>query len=864
MNAWIDWLNSESAALARLAWPMLWQSSVLIAGLLLLDRWLRPRISAMARYALLLLIPLKLLLPPTLALPTSPYYWLGRAVAPMPEAQVIPATTGINQTLPRAAASAISLRPAPKPKPSATALLALVWAAGVVALLSTLVRRARQVSQLIRNGAVAGPELETLLSECRRELGVRAPVSLRLTGAIKTPALCRLFRPVILVPARLACTLSTEQLRAVFLHELTHLQRRDVPVNYAQTLIQIVYWFHPLVWIANAAIRRVREEAVDELVMTSLGEQSDTYPETLVQVARDALATPRLALGLLGILESPGALRQRLERLSLRLPAGAGRANRWRHLALLLAMPILLPMAQGQRGAGQARQAPAGPANENGLVEIALQVVTVKSGATPLVLNGHQINFADDVLTLTADQAQLEDFLSRARTTPGIAVAGLPKVVTRFTGIARCNASNPGGDTLNFSSEVVPTVRGQTIELQVTGSWTVHGEVPQGTATPPSDAEARLKPNPRRTVYAVNAVGYINLRLEPARASLKPGQSAIICYSGTKSAPLGTRLIVVASATKVKAAKAGAPDLEARVFKIGTPNLADYIRSVWRHPVTLNERDGEKLLRLFLENRVHNGPDWDGMAIVPDPHTESVILLGTARQLNAASAAFDDGKTPSPNDRSRPQVRVVNVGTSDLRDFVESRWHPSVYTLAESGADLLHRMLTASSPDGPLLKDLRVSFDARTECVILAGTIEQVTIAERVINERLEAVPTVTTASFNGAQMRLPLQPFPEPPEVNSHLQRPLPPPVTATVVGQVRRQGFIPLPNKKSVTLLAAIEAAGGFTRDANQKKIHVIRGNSGDIVTFDLKEWKEQLNHAGLPMVHPGDVVDVPETLW
>lgn len=86
----------------------------------------------------------------------------------------------------------------------------------------------------------------------------------RITDASMSPAVCGLFRPVILLPRTLVDQLSTEHLRTIWLRELIHLRRRDLWVNCVQTLFQIAGWWHPLLRLANSQIRRVREEAGDE------------------------------------------------------------------------------------------------------------------------------------------------------------------------------------------------------------------------------------------------------------------------------------------------------------------------------------------------------------------------------------------------------------------------------------------------------------------------------------------------------------------------------------------------------------------------------------------------------------------------
>jgi hypothetical protein len=168
-----------------------------------------------------------------------------------------------------------------------------------------------------------------------------------------SPAVCGLFRPVILLPRALTEKLATAQLRAVLLHEMIHLKRRDVWVNCAQALIQIVYWWHPLLWFANARIRRVREEAVDDAVMLALRDDSETYAPTLLEVAKLALNRPLASLGLVGILESRNALRQRIERL-IHFPAPRKAGLSVMSLMGLAAFTaVALPMGQAPEKSGE-------------------------------------------------------------------------------------------------------------------------------------------------------------------------------------------------------------------------------------------------------------------------------------------------------------------------------------------------------------------------------------------------------------------------------------------------------------------------------------------------------------------------------
>src|SRR5882724_2436534 len=317
MNALIESLNLWGARFFDFALPILWQSSLLIAIVFAVDFLLRRKIRPAVRYTLWLVVFIKLLIPPTLALPTSAAWWLRTR-----KAQVIaPHTRTMTVSYSEPSEAFV---PPPRPivplAPLRAKLSREAWIVLVSMLVSALlaawsVFRWRQIARCLRKTTVATGEIQEMLAEVRCRAGLRKIIRLRLTTESMSPAVCGLFRPIVLLPQSLIERLTPDQLRAVLLHELIHLRRRDVWVNCAQTLLQIVYWWHPLLWFANARVRQVREEAVDDAVMVALNEQAEIYAPTLLEVAKLAFHRPLATLGLVGILESRNALRQRIERL---------------------------------------------------------------------------------------------------------------------------------------------------------------------------------------------------------------------------------------------------------------------------------------------------------------------------------------------------------------------------------------------------------------------------------------------------------------------------------------------------------------------------------------------------------------------
>jgi len=351
-------LNDLGAPAGHWGRLMLFQSALLVALLLAVDFLLGRRLRSAMRYALWLLVLVKLLLPPSLLLPTGAGFWLGRWWAE--PVRTAPATT---TPTPRLTVTTAEASPVPDPEwialppPIAQApatltrdaCLLLAWISGALLLAAGFGIRNRPVRRLARRAADAPEDLQAQVREAANALRLRRIPKLRLSAANHSPAVCGFLRPVILLPAELAGRLTPDALRLVLLHELAHLKRGDLWVTWWQALVQIVWWWNPAVWIANARIRMLREAAVDDVVMLSTPDDRSAYPSALLAVARHCASGPQLALSFLGIFESRGSLRSRLTRL-LQGPL-PGRPNLgvtgW--MLCLAAGFLLLPMAFERR-----------------------------------------------------------------------------------------------------------------------------------------------------------------------------------------------------------------------------------------------------------------------------------------------------------------------------------------------------------------------------------------------------------------------------------------------------------------------------------------------------------------------------------
>lgn len=176
-------------------------------------------------------------------------------------------------------------------------LCVLAWLAGAALLLlrlafgAGLLWRARRRATLITDGP-----LYQLLQGLRGELALRRPVRLYLGSNRAMPMAWGLWRACILVPVGIE-TWAPSQQRAVLLHELGHVARRDPLWQLIVELARALYWFHPLVWLAAWRVHVEREQACDDLVI-SRGVAAQDYARHLLDVvSRGRLRTVRPATG---------------------------------------------------------------------------------------------------------------------------------------------------------------------------------------------------------------------------------------------------------------------------------------------------------------------------------------------------------------------------------------------------------------------------------------------------------------------------------------------------------------------------------------------------------------------------------------
>lgn len=78
----------------------------------------------------------------------------------------------------------------------------------------------------------------------RKKLKIRQKIEVKYSYTIATPIICRVLKPVILLPAR---DYSREELDVIFVHELMHCKHKDILWKQLCAFARIVFWWNPLI-----------------------------------------------------------------------------------------------------------------------------------------------------------------------------------------------------------------------------------------------------------------------------------------------------------------------------------------------------------------------------------------------------------------------------------------------------------------------------------------------------------------------------------------------------------------------------------------------------------------------------------------
>ena len=150
--------------------------------------------------------------------------------------------------------------------------------------------RLRSGSKQIKND-----EIDNILLRIIQKINIKSKIQIKESSLISTPMVIGFIKPIILLPLGMANGLSLHQVEAILFHEIAHIYRIDYLVNLIQSIVEVVLFYHPVVWWLSAHIRSERENICDDIAIEHTG-SALAYAKALTNLQELNNQTPDIVL----------------------------------------------------------------------------------------------------------------------------------------------------------------------------------------------------------------------------------------------------------------------------------------------------------------------------------------------------------------------------------------------------------------------------------------------------------------------------------------------------------------------------------------------------------------------------------------
>lgn len=345
--------------------------------------------------------------------------------------------------------------------------LAILWLTTTLLLAGKLLIEIYNINNLPKQAVVApNQQLQARFNELAEQIKLTIAPRLLISLKIDVPMAIGWLKPVVLLPANMVSGLSTPQLEMLLLHELAHIRRHDYLVNFFQTLVEILLFFHPSVHWVSKQMRNEREYCSDDIAVQHCGD-AVAYAHTLADTASLCTNNHRHTIPNMAMAASGGDLKQRVIRLVDHHCAPQNNISKWLAsatiifsvLALsskqLLTMPLLdiLPNDKAIKNTSNTAQASINTQLSDEIIppsSIAQQLLTPQQDLTEQPESSPTLIPAEIKESLTT---QVQQTLSLSKVIPAKSqFKALPLETTQSTLLSKA------GTTTNFS-KVEPVIQ---------------------------------------------------------------------------------------------------------------------------------------------------------------------------------------------------------------------------------------------------------------------------------------------------------------------------------------------------------------------------------------------------------------------
>jgi TonB family protein len=224
--------------------------------------------------------------------------------------------------------------------------ISVLWLITISFLAGKLLFEISAVNKLPQQGTVAPSDaLQARFDKLVKQINLSITPQLLISLKVDVPMAIGWLKPVVLIPASMISGLNNAQLEMLILHELAHIRRHDYLVNFLQTLIEILLFFHPAVLWVSKQMRNEREYCSDDIAVQHCGD-AVAYAHTLADTASLCTKSHNHTIPDMAMAASGGDLKQRVIRLVDHHCAPNNNISKWFASATIIFSVLLLSSKQ--------------------------------------------------------------------------------------------------------------------------------------------------------------------------------------------------------------------------------------------------------------------------------------------------------------------------------------------------------------------------------------------------------------------------------------------------------------------------------------------------------------------------------------
>ena len=155
-------------------------------------------------------------------------------------------------------------------------------------------------------------DFSEIVSKLKTKMKINKEIKVYFSENISVPLTRSFLKPKIFLPVK-AKDWNFSELNSIIAHELAHIKRKDIIFLIFETLINILYFFHPLIWFSRNRLSLQREKVCDEMAIRAIKGNAFDYGKCILSNLENCLnLKPKLAF-MNGFVFSKNTILQRFE-----------------------------------------------------------------------------------------------------------------------------------------------------------------------------------------------------------------------------------------------------------------------------------------------------------------------------------------------------------------------------------------------------------------------------------------------------------------------------------------------------------------------------------------------------------------------